>query len=395
MHRVRVEEWTALGEDTFHELRSNSPAGGWFPALRELSWTITRSNLPYADLFLFPHLEKVSIYMSWSWFGPGIPHDILPTIASTISTLPTSALQSLLVCVDHRRVSWPYLKDSLSSVILRCGPSLTELNSPVPLSDAAINHLIQLPHFRRWCTESQPPSYHALSSPRILSPLADLTLQGNALSGWFPLFERLEHRDAKAATPLSRMKKSLRFLSVEDLTGSIIDVSFTSTIQIFRNLITLHVGTRCYNQGEKGQCTFKLNNNDITKLAMALSQMESLILGYPCDKNTCDTTAACLLPISASWVKLHNLEIHFNTTNIVDDLKNMLEDPRSQGLLSLPRCTLTRLDVYHTPLTLDEPGLDTVARGLINIFPSLECCTTELYPVWNKISERMVKHRGM
>jgi len=392
MREVVVNERSTLRADTFHKFLSNSPAGGWFPALQGLTWTITRSNLPYTNLFFSPHLKKAFIYLSWWWYGPDVPYDLLPTIASTISTLPTSTIQLLRAGVDNRRGSWEYLKESLSSVVLGCGPSLTELNSPIPMSDAAINHLIRLPNFRTWNTEGPPPSYSALSLPLLFSPLTELTLGDSAACGWLPLFKRLEHSTsiARAVTPLSRMKESLTLLSIENLDGSIIDVALATTIQIFRNLITLYVEYYCYAPGEEGECTFKLNNDSVAELATALPQIESLLLGYPCAENTCATTVACLVPISACCVKLQTLEIHFNTTNIVEDLKNISEDPRYQALRSLPRCTLARLGVYHLPLALDEPGFETVAHGMIDIFPSLDHCAGRAGN-WGKLSDKIVK----
>ena len=392
-----MEERSTLREDTFYKLRLNSPAGGWFPALQDLTWTITKSNLPYAGSFFSLHLKRVSIYMSRWWFGSNIPHEILPAVASAISMLPASNLQLLHVGVDPCRVSWPCLKDSFSSVVLRCGPSLTDLNSPIPLSDAAINHLIQLPHLDTWSTESPPPSYLALPSPLVLPPLTDLTLGDSAACRWLPLFKRLEHSvpTAQAVTPLYKMKESLKYLSVEDLSGSIIDASFTSTFQMFSNLVTLYVEIYCYDEVEEGECTFRLNNDNVAELAMTLPQIEYLLLGYACAKKTCATTVACLVSISAYCVKLRDLEIHFNTTNIVDDLKNTLEDPRFQALRSLPRCSLMRLGVYEAPLILDESGFETVASGLADIFPSLGRCTTapRISHGWDEISKRIVKLR--
>jgi len=63
--------------------------------------------------------------------------------------------------------------------------------------------------------------------------------------------------------------------------------------------------------------------------------------------------------------------IHFNTTNIVNDLRNISEDPRSQLLRSLPRRPLISLDAHRMPLRLDESDLETVAKGMVDIFPSL------------------------
>ena len=171
MREVRVLEWSTLGEDTFRMLRVNSPAGGWFPALQDLFWIITEHNLPHADLFFSPHLKKVTMNVSGSWGDFNIPCDILPTITSIFSALPTSALQLLVIGIDHRGVRWADFKELFSSVVLRCGSSLTGLTSPAPLSDMAIKHLIQLPHLHTWSTGGPPLNL----SPSSLPPFSRLS----------------------------------------------------------------------------------------------------------------------------------------------------------------------------------------------------------------------------
>ena len=97
MHELSVDGQLTLGEDVVQKLRLNLPAGGWFPALEVSSWTATESNLPYVDLFLSLHLKRISIYMSPSRDTRGISYGVLLAIVATISALPTSALQDLLV----------------------------------------------------------------------------------------------------------------------------------------------------------------------------------------------------------------------------------------------------------------------------------------------------------
>jgi len=140
-----VEDWPADAEGTYRKMRLNSPACGWFPALQTLYWMVAETNLPYATLFFSSHLEKIYVYMSWSEERCTVPRGILPAIASAISVLHTSALQCLYVGVGVDGAPLEYFKDSLSTVILHCGPSLTEIRSVVRLSDAAANHLIKLP----------------------------------------------------------------------------------------------------------------------------------------------------------------------------------------------------------------------------------------------------------
>ena len=189
----------------------------------------------------------------------------------------------------------------------------------------------------------------------------------------------------RGVTPLSKAKESLKVLNIEDMFGINIDPSFVSTIQCFRNLVDLNVDVHCPSEDDEGECIFKLNDDNITELAMALTRPESLLLGHPCSQNTCLTTIACLLPISVHCSKLKKLMIHFNTTNIVDDFRNILEDPRFQQLRSLPKCPLKRLYVYRMPLSLDESDFGTVAKGMVDIFPSLTDCDG-LEESWNELS---------
>ena len=373
-----MEDWIILGEETLNKLRVNSPPGRWFPALQDLSWFVTESSLPWANRSFSPHLKRISIYVKWAWDNTALRFGSLPTLASIISALPTSSLERMSVDDNyHIMLPWKHLKDSFSSVILRCGPSFTEYDSPVPLSDAAMDHLIHLPHLRTWRIHGPPPTYSTSSLPLVFPPLRELTLGEGAACGWFLLLRRLEGgaSTTQGVTPLSKAKEFLKVLNVEDMSAINIDPSFVSTIQCFRNLVDLNVyDWHCPRINDEGECIFKLNDGNITELAMALAQLESLLLGRPCSKNTCLTTIACLLPISVHCSKLKKLNIHFNTTNIVDDLKNILEDSRFQQLRSLPRCPLTSLNVHDMPLSLDEPDLETVAKGMVDIFPSLTDC---------------------
>jgi len=386
MHKVYLREWP-LGEKISNKLRLNSPPGGWFPALRDLSWYITELNIPYADLFLSPHLESIDIGAPWSWYTTGISRPTLQTLVSVISALPASSLERILVDNSDVTMPWARLKDSFSSIILRCGPSLTEYNSPVPLSNAAMDHLIHFPHLHTWRIHGPPPTYPTSSLPLVFPPLKELTLGKDAACGWFSLLRRLEDgaSTTQGVTPLSKAKELLTILNVEDMPGFNIDLSSVSTIQCFRNLVDLNVTVLCPDEDEGGQCIFKLNDDNVTELAMALTQVESLILGLPCSKNTCLTTVACFLPISAYCSKLEELEIHFNTTNLVNDLKNTLGDPRFQQLRSLPRCPLGCLKVFEMPLSLDESDLETVAKAMIDIFPFLTFCE-ERERSWEQLS---------
>lgn len=385
MRALRVNEMSTLEGDTLYKLRLNSPPGWWFPALQKLSWTITRSNLPFvADLCFSPHLKMVSISVARRRDDH---EDVLAAINSTISALPTTNLQLLLISPNRKKIPWARFEDSFSSVVLRCGQSLTKFISPIPLSDAAINHLIQLPCLRTLHIECPPPGPSALTLPTIFPPLTHFMSGRDAIRGWLSLFKRLGHGvpATQGVTPLFKMNESLRVLETDAAT---IDVSLLSPIKVFRNLVSLRVASPCDYEGIEAKCTFKLNDDNVTELAMALSQLDTLHLGHTCPKNTCATTVACLLPISVHCVKMETLEILFNTTNIVEDFKNISADPQFQEMRSLPKCRLSYLDVWLIPLTLNGPEFETVGCGLIDIFPSLERCQG-IDGNWGRVSGRI------
>ena len=396
MCQVCVDERSDLMEDAYRKFRLSSPPGGWFPALQELSWRIMEPNLPYIDLFSSPHLKRISIYTPLMWANFEAPPNILAAIASAVSTLPVPpVLRSL--SIDIRCIAPPgYFKDSISSAVLRCGPSLTEFTTTVTLSDAAANHLIRLPHLRTWRIEGTPPSYSASSLPLVFPPLTNLILGKGAARGWLSLFQRLEDgiSPRQGVTPLSQVKESLKFLDANDRSGLIINFSLISPIQIFRNLVSLGVVVFCRDEVGEGQCTFGLNDDNVTELAVALPQLETLFLGSPCADNTCATTVACLLPISVHCLKLRELQIHFNTTNIVDDFKDISKNPRFQEFHLLPRCTLSHLQVDRMPLILDKPGSEIAVEGILNIFPHLGKFSG-VEQSWHDLSKRIAKFQRL
>ena len=403
MHQVRLDHTWDLGEGSFSKLRLNSPAGGWFPVLQDLQWSIAKSNLPHVDLFLSPHLKKISVHPPSSWYRHGIPRDVMSAIASTISALPTSALQCLRV---FSWGSWSLrtyradFRDSISSLVLRCGPSLMEFGSTVPLSDAAVDHLIRLPHLHTCRIEGPPPSYSASHLPLVFSPLTELVLGEDTAYEWLSALGHL----GGYVGPLSKVRGSLKSLSLPgptldasyikkrrrslespNLPCPTIDASFASWIQIFHSLVYISIDHNC-----KHQCHFELNNDNVTELAMALPQLESLSLGHPCPNNTCTTTVACLLSLSVHCIKLRSLEIHFDTTNITDDLRSIPSDPQFQELRSRPRCKLSFLDVHQMRLAIGELDLETVVNGMIDIFPFLgHCSVLACGAGWEELSERL------
>ena len=101
-----MEPRVILEEATLNKLRVNSPPGGWFPALQDLTLYITQTNLPYADLFFSPRLKRFSISTEQLWGDFSLA--ILKTLDSFILTLPASSLEWISVDVGHHTMPWEH-----------------------------------------------------------------------------------------------------------------------------------------------------------------------------------------------------------------------------------------------------------------------------------------------
>ena len=120
----------------------NSPGGVLCPKLEWLRSDLrkTVNGLPLFRLLLSPHLKIVDFSNSRR-LGP---LEVWSTgLVQIISVLPTSIEALTVTCGLERHRS---LEDAISTFICRSGSSLKSLHSCVPVSEAAIHHIAQLPN---------------------------------------------------------------------------------------------------------------------------------------------------------------------------------------------------------------------------------------------------------
>ena len=352
------DEWHT--SDTLSRLSSNSPGGLLFPNLEWLHWDVYESDtaLAYFRLFLSPHLQRVTLYADLDLFDY-IPRSQLAAIIRVISFLPTS-LEYLSVMYDSYWEENP-LKDAVSSFICRCGPSLRGFGTFIPLSEAAIHRLTQLPNLSHWTTAQEPPQAVPTS---IFPSLEHLHLNSNDALTWLHLPVTLRNSPAPA-TSLTNVGGALKTLDC--CWSATLGSNFLSTIAEFQNLVTLRVRTYdCSNGG--GYCTFHLTDDDMEHLAAALPRLKHLRLRQPCQANTCNTTVASLVSLSANCLDLTLLETHFNTLTITDDMRRLLD--RGAGC-DQTKCKLRSILVGNMPLEVRKEDIETIAMGFKVIFPCL------------------------
>ena len=355
-----------------HEISSSLPSGFICPRLRELNW-LSYKHRVFNRIFVSSHLTKFTFTCRQSNI------DALAGLASVMVELRTPSLQSLMILAPiPEDPILTNLKTALSSAILRCGPSLTSIIVSMPLTDAAVRHIMQLPELTSWGTGNAPPDVLD-SSPLDTPPkLEYFSLRTVEALRWLPLFKANAHRPPSDQVTHSQRNRGPHqtLTTIECGAPSRVDAALVSSLMLFRGLRVLHLESIC--STEDG-CGFGLTDDGVGEMVSALPNLYDLNLGDVCSVDSCKTTVASLLIISTCCKGLKHLSIHFRTRDLLRDLEAMPNNPR------LPRCTLKRLDVSRAPLEMEE-GYERVAEVFLSIFPSIrEVLWEEEEPGWEMI----------
>ena len=366
MRQISFTLEARVSDEVLHAISANLPNGFPCPQLRELFW-VSSGNRTFNRIFVSSHLTKFRF-----WYCPS-NIEVLADLASVMADLQTPSLQHLEIS-DHvpEDPILTSLMSVISSVIPRCGPSLTSVIVSVPLTDAAIWHIMQLPELTTWKTRSGLPVIESdLSAVNTFPKLQNLCLRSTEALKWLPFLGEHTHR-APSGRVTSAPRNHERYQSLTTINctheaPSKVDAAFISPIMSFHGLINLHLKSIC--STERG-CGFRLTDDDVGEFAAALPNLNNLNLGRVCSANSCETTVASLLIISACCKNLGRMKIHFRTSNLLQDLESMPNDPRLRDLFRLPRCGLGELGVSKAPLQMEQ-GYEQVAEGFFRIFPSI------------------------
>ena len=362
-------------------ISDDSPNRVLCPGLRELTWLAR--GYPLNRVFLSPHLTRFHFRLPSFWGH--LPDEILSNLAPVIAELPASSLQSL-------RIDTPVwylptstsLRPAVSSAVLRCGPSLADLSAPTPLSDAAVQHIMRLPNLTTWRAWNGPPMVSVSSLSDAFPRLEIIDLHVEASLKWLPLFEEVAHQSSpeQGAHLRSYCGPGKRLTELRLWVEVSVDTSLISPIMILHGLAVIKMRSSCRSTGG---CTFGLTDSDIARFATALPNLEDVSFEQVCPANSCQTTVSSLLILSTRCKNLKWLEIHFNTTNLRDNLESMAQNPGLRDSYGLPRCQLTRLLVSYAPLPIEEGDYGPVLAGFLDIFPLLNEISGETES-WDKLS---------
>lgn len=352
-----------IPEGFLSRLSHNSTDGVLFSNLEQLTWEFEAPRIPLSHfrLFLSSHLKRVTLSTDFiDCRGRPVTVALLPKV---ISCLPTSLGHLSLECWDEPDEP---LRDAISSFVCQCGSFLRSFDTNVPLSKAALFHLMQLPNLRSWVVHEPPQT---CSLPPFPS-LEELHLKRGALPWLHLLAAHAESECRDGLTPTTatldtNVKETLKFLTCSEHTP--VDSTLLCSISSFRKLVSLHVENDFCER--EGTCTFNLTDDDVRDFAVAMPSLVSLRLGTLCSFNWCRTTISSLLSISTHCLGLADLEIHFNTQTVVDDIQHLLNEGSGS---CKPRCGLQILTVGYSPLRVDGNERKTVAMGFVDIFPCLK-----------------------
>ena len=109
------------------------------------------------------------------------------------------------------------------------------------------------------------------------------------------------------------------------------------------------------------------------------------------------TTVSCHLTSSVHSKHLRGVWIHFNATNLVDNIRFLSEDPGLRGLREHPtRCPLKHFDArrFRFP-NVKDLDITTIPEGFMNIFPSISAIASTSDTGWSMLESRVYKLREM
>lgn len=352
------------------------PTDDPFSNLRELHGWIEPALVNFLHHFISPCLTVFSVYVD---SDDGLGCSGYGSLTDAIAAIPGSSLQRFSLG-DYHWENAPYrFKQEVSATVLRSGPALNHLNAGVGLSDQAILHVIQLPHLLTLkLTHESPPDITDIMSLQdtiVLPSLQSFTLASPTSYTWLPFLNDLLWRHPAAITirrpgqPQTQIGIHSTLEELHCWCGEVPKSTIVKQALAFKNLTTLKVGRFC----PADRCSFDLTDDEVTTVTKALPRIQKLLLGHSCWLNTCQTTFKSLLALSTNCIELTELVIHFNTTNIVSDVKSLLEteDLDSQNLRKGQKCGVTSISVSLAPLRADEPATEVLAKGLLFVFPAL------------------------
>ena len=148
-----------------------------------------------------------------------------------------------------------------------------------------------------------------------------------------------------------------------------------SLIRGFRNLVNLSAEIYCHDEDDKGRWVFELNNNNVTELGVSSpwARLSPAFLRFP--------------PIVLGW---RNRRSTSGPQRLLMASRTSRRSPDSNNYARPPG---THLRVwmsieYHSPSTRPVLKFETVANGMIDIFPSLTHCEG-LDQSWDELSDRI------
>ena len=348
-----------ISQDVFDLLLRYPHSRPLCPRLLKLSWIADSVFGGDFVHFLIPELREVRLVSR-----PGT----IFSFSHAISALPISSVKSLRLSVIADGKS----RDAIFSLFKTCPKSLTTLEvvRMDQLRDGSWCRIMILPRLRSLDTDQFPPSMFPPSCPVFFPSLHQAKFCGPAAPRWIHFLSETCGQKVTSDTgsrPRIVAPRLSRLYCGYDVK---LDGTFISCFRIFRNLSALRLANGC----TRGSCTFRLTDEDITQFAMGLPGLKQLSFGTPCPRNNCLTTVDSLLTLSTYCKGLRELEIHFNTRNLAQDMKESLNNPLRRNSYPPSRCPLVVLDVGLVPLTADALGRDVfpTLAGLVDIFPQLK-----------------------
>ena len=384
MRRLNLDGGEWISKEVFHLMSLCLSSGVVCPELRDLDLQVDYNTLPFHRLLLSPRLTRLSLRFSTSPESSETDLSMLKSVVMELGALP---LQYLYLRWWIPGEASREIESVTSSAVLQCGPTLESLSTFLPLSDTAVQHIMQLPNLRVLSMVSRPPRPPSLSLHNIFPRLEYLSLGEEGSLEWLTFFTTTMRRTSSGQSSHPSLKHGpvARLINLLVNPRVIIDTAFISPIVLFRELAFLKLTSAC---SPMGGCAFSLTDDNVAEIATALPRLEHAVLGRVCSANSCQTTVASLVSFSTQCKGLEFLGIHFNTANLRNDLDSVSADPRFGGLPTPRTFGDFHLSLAGAPYKIGKDDVIPVLRGFRRIFPSLANISGNSAS-WKELNQRL------
>lgn len=352
-------------DDILHLINLDRSSGEQFvPKLQHLTWTTSRTYLPWLHLLLSPSLSGIHIDLNGG--------RLAPVNVAVIKAIPTVRLRHIAFStlrvnneVDAALLGLVFKAKLLKSIYIQQENTVEGASLRTGEADGERDR-IKLDYLTSIIMgfNNDAAFLHDFFGGTTLPNIQQVFLKHSGRAEWLGA-DKLFDCMLGSASPSAL--HSLRYISIHH--GIDIVSAKIQPLQSYTALKTLRVTSSC----NVSRCKFFLSDDDISTIALAMPNLVDLFLGgVPCNSALVNVSIDGLATLSANCTNLTELQIHFDTAGFINRALDTSGTHAAPAQLTQSSSRLTQLHVGRIPLSQGMDGYWTIGMALLRIFPKLK-----------------------